>query len=254
MLKAMILCAGYGTRLKEYTKDLPKPMLPISGKPMLEYTIKHLASLGITNLIINLHYLADKIVSYFQDGKKWGVKIKYSYEEKPFGTAGAVKKAENLLQKTENFFLLYGDTICNENYQNLLNSHKNKSEAIATIILHKRIKSNSIVEIDKENKITKFIERPQEKGNHNKEHWVNSGLYCFNKEILEYIPEAVYSDFPKDIFPKLIASSRLYGYPLKGYRQAIDSPDRYFLVQKDFKKKSFLIFKKGEIIGSSIKS
>ena len=244
MITAMILCAGFGTRLKEYTKEIPKPMLPILDKPILEYTIRHLAWLGINNVIINLHYQADKIVSYFQDGQKWGIRITYSYEEKPLGTAGAVKKMEHVLSKTENFLLLYGDVVTNENYINLLNYHKSKSTAIATIVLHQRLNSNSIVEMDNENRITKFIERPKNERQNKKQNWINSGLYCLNKQVLQYIPERKFSDFPKDVFPHLIVSGRLYGYPLTGYRCAIDSPQRYSMVQSDFKKQLIFEFQK----------
>lgn len=237
MTAAMILCAGFGTRLQEYTKNFPKPMLQVLGKPILEYTIEHLYKLGFTEIIINVHYLAEKITSYFQDGYKWNVRIKYSYEEKPLGTAGAVKKVGNILRTFENFIVLYGDIICNQNYNDLLEFHKSKPNAIASIILHERNKSNSVVEMNSNNLIERFIERPKEKVKDKKQNWVNSGLYCFNQKILNYIPEDVIYDFPRDIFSTLVDEKAIYGYPLKGYRCAVDSPQRYENLQNDFKKK-----------------
>lgn len=236
MTSAMILCAGFGTRLGDLTKDTPKPMLELEGKPILEHTILHLKKLGIENIVINLHYLADKITSYFNDGKKFGINITYSYEEKPLGTAGALKKVEKHFKNDDNFLLLYGDIISNQNYSDLLDFHISKNDAIATIILHERAKSNSIVEMDNDNKIVKFIERPTNATlfEQKTQNWVNSGLYCFNKKIFDFIPANTFCDFPSDIFSKLVEDGNLYGYPLTGYRCAIDSEDRYNCAQKDY--------------------
>lgn len=231
---AMILCAGFGTRMQDFTKDLPKPMLPIGGKPLLEYTITHLARSGINNIVINLHYLPEKITSYFGDGSRWGVKINYSPEDKPLGTAGAVKKAEGLLRGFDDFLVLYGDIVCCQDYLKLFEFHGSRPAAKASIILHERSKSNSVVEIDGENKITRFIERPEKEVADKKQNWVNSGLYCFGRKIIEYIPENEYCDFPKDIFSRLVCEGALYGYPLESYRCAIDSPERYEKVCNDF--------------------
>lgn len=231
---AMILCAGFGTRMQDFTRNLPKPMLLVGGKPLLEHTINHLASLGITDLIINLHYLPEKITSYFGDGSRWGVNITYSPEEKPLGTAGAVKKAEKTLAAFEDFLVLYGDIVCTQDYLRLYAFHRSKPGAKASIILHERAKSNSVVEMDGANRITRFVERPEKEVADKKQNWVNSGLYCFNKAILDHIPAGGFSDFPKDIFPCLLAEGTLYGYPLEGYRCAVDSPERYEKAKNDF--------------------
>ncbi|MCP4130490.1 MAG: nucleotidyltransferase family protein [bacterium] len=236
MNTAMILCAGFGTRMKDYTKETPKVMLPIDGKPILEYTINHLAKLGINNIIINLHYFPDQITSYFSDGKKFGVNITYSYEEEPLGTAGAIKKVEKSLTGEDDFLLLYGDIVCNQDYYKLYEFHRTNPGAIATIILHERNKSNSIVEMDINNKITRFIERPDYEVTDKKQNWVNSGLYCLNRKILDIIPENRFYDFPRNIFTKIYSEGSLFGYPLNGYRCAIDSPERYSKVQNDFSK------------------
>jgi len=239
MNTAMILCAGFGTRLKEHTRSTPKPMMQLAGMPLLEGTIEHLAGQGINNIIINLHYLADEIKSYFKDGSKWGVRIAYSYEEKLLGTAGAVKNVEDHLKDIDDFLVLYGDVVCNENYKDFVKFHKSKRDAVASIIVHKRKKSNSVVEMDSKGRIIRFIERPDGEIKNKKQDWVNSGLYCFNKRILKYIPSKVFCDFPKNIFPVLVSEGCLYGYELKGYRCSIDSPERYIKVQNDFKNKVF---------------
>ena len=237
---AMILCAGFGTRLNELTKTLPKPMLAISGKPILEYSIKHLINLGIKKIVINLHYLHETITDHFGDGTKFGVKIIYSYEEKPLGTAGALKKVKNVLYNTKDFFVLYGDIFTNENFIDLYNYHISKENSVGTIVLHKRINSNSIVEMDENNKIIKFLERPDNTITENNDNWVNSGLYCFNENIFDFIPENMYYDFPKDVFPEMVSRNILYGYPIKNYRCAIDSEERYYKAQSDYIKKKVL--------------
>lgn len=234
MIQAMILCAGFGTRMHDYTKDIPKPMLDIGGKPMLERNIVHLKSLGIVDIVINLHYLHEKITSYLKDGAHLGVNIKYLYEENPLGTAGAVKNAQELLLNSDNFLVLYGDIVTNQNYIDLLKFHNSK-KALSTIILHERNRSNSIVAMNSDNLITTFIERPENPDSIIKtQNWVNSGLYCFNKKIFDYIPINTFCDFPKNVFNLLIKENNLYGFPLEGYRCAIDSPERYNKVKKDY--------------------
>lgn len=234
MTYAMILCAGFGTRLGDLTKNSPKPMLKLGDKPILEHTINHLKRHNIENIVINLHYFAEHITSYFEDGSNFGVNINYSYEEYPLGTSGAVKKVQNILSEADNFLVLYGDVITNQNYTDLINFHKSKADATGSIIIHEREKSNSIVEISGDNKILKFLERPPESElKIKKQNWVNSGLYCFDKKIFNFIPDGV-SDFPKDIFPKLVQAGNLYGFPLSGYRCAVDSQERYFMVQSDY--------------------
>lgn len=233
MNTAMILCAGFGTRMKDLTKDMPKPMLSINNKPLLEHTLRHLASLGITNIVINLHYKTEQITSYFQTGEKWGVRIHYSFEEAPLGTAGAVKKVEHILEKTDAFLVLYGDIFCTQDYADVYAFHRTKHAAVGTIVLHERNTSNSVVEMDDTCKIIRFIERPEKEVLDKKQKWVNSGLYCFNKKILAYIPKDTFCDFPKDIFGTLVNEKTLYGYPLKGYRCAVDSKERYEQLQHD---------------------
>jgi len=231
----MILCAGFGTRLNELTKDTPKPMLKVGDKPILEHTINHLKKSGITKIIINLHYLPEQITSYFENGEKFGVEIVYSYEDQPLGTSGAIKKVEKTLCESNSFLVIYGDILTDLNYSDLIKFHKSKREkALASIIVHERAKSNSIVEINEENRVIKFVERPSEEQLALKtQNWVNSGIYCFDKKVLDLIPEG-FSDFPKDIFPKIMNLEGLYAQPLSGYRCAVDSVERYSMLKLDY--------------------
>ena len=226
MLKtAFILCAGYGSRMGALTQSTPKPMLPVNGKPLVSYTISHLQNLGITDIIINLHFFPEQITGYFGDGSAYGVHIRYSYEEKPLGTAGAVRYAEPLLT-TESFLVIYGDVITNTDFH-ALDELRRAHNATAAIFLHKRAKSNSFVKTEADGKITCFLERPEVTPPDDGQSFVNSGLYCFSSNIFNYLPPPkVFCDFPKEIFPELSSRGQLYGLPLTGYRKSIDTPQR----------------------------
>lgn len=238
--KAIILAAGFGTRMKEYTRDLPKPMLPFDSRPMIEYTIRQLSAHGIHEIGINLHYLANKITDYFGDGERFGVQISYIYEEAPSGTAGGVKKLASFCKGSENLIVIYGDIITDLNYSDLLSAHA-KHHKTATVCVHRRSKSNSIIEFDEEMKISSFIERPDEATlkKYTSDFWVNSAIYCFKSEILNFIKEDVVQDFPKDIFPLLIPTNELYAYKLNANRYAIDSEEKYLEAQTNFSKFNF---------------
>ena len=123
-MKAIILAGGYGTRLKEIAKDVPKPMISIMGKPFLEHQINYLKENGINEIILAVHYQADKIKSYFGTGHRWGVSITYSEESSPLGTAGAVKNAEKYIEDT--FLVLNGDSYSHININDLIEFHKKK--------------------------------------------------------------------------------------------------------------------------------
>ena len=209
-------------------------MLLVRSKPILEHTINNLKRAGVTEIGINLHYLGDKIKNYFGDGKKFGVSIKYIYEDTPTGTAGGVKIFEDFLKNSGSFFVVYGDILTNQSFKDFAKFHTEK-KATASIVVHKRKRSNSIVIVNQDNLVLKFIERPDEEEllKHN-EILVNSAIYCFNEEILQEIPKLVPTDFPKDIFPNLVRKKQLFSFLLSGYRCAIDTPERLEMANNEF--------------------
>ncbi|MCK5852022.1 nucleotidyltransferase family protein [bacterium] len=234
-MKAIILSAGYGTRLGSLTKDMPKPMLDINGKPMLEYIINNLKRHNFTDLAINLHFMPEIIKNYFEDGSKSGVKITYSYEEELMGTAGGVKNIEKFFTESDEPFIVhYGDVVTEQDFTKMLDFHKEKN-ALATLLLHKRKKSNSVVSLDEENRIIGFLERPSEKERKGiKSPWVNSGVCICQPEILDLIPEKTACDLPRDIFSKNIECERLFGFSLSAYRCAVDSVERLEEVRNNY--------------------
>jgi len=234
-MKAIILSAGYGTRLGNITKEIPKPMLDVNGKPMLEYIINNLKKHNFTDLAINLHFMPEIIKDYFEDGSKFGVKISYSYEEKLMGTAGGVKNIENFFRESDEPFIVhYGDVITEQDFTKMLDFHKEK-KALATLLLHQRSKSNSMVSLDEENRIIGFLERPSEEERKGiKSPWVNSGVCICQPEILDLIPEKTACDLPRDIFSKNIDSEKLFGFPLDAFRCAVDSAERLEEVRNNY--------------------
>ena len=222
----MVLCAGYGTRLGGLTRETPKPMLLLQERPMLEYIICHLARHGFSRIAINLHFMPDAIQDYFGDGSRLGVELVYSYELELLGTAGGVKKMADFLSAGGAFMVHYGDVLADQDFTAMLHFHRERN-ALATLLLHQRARSNSVVTLDEEGHITGFLERPTEEARRGVESpWVNSGICICDPQFLDAIPADVACDLPRDIFPRLIDSGRLYGFPLSGYRCAVDSPGR----------------------------
>jgi len=214
-MKAIILAAGKGERLKEITQTIPKPMINFKGKPILEYNILLCKTFGITDIYINLHHLPEIIADYFGDGKKFAVNIHYSYEKELLGTAGAVKKIANdfgfqnqtfmqssIHASSEYFFVIYGDNYSNFDLNLLLEKQK-ETKAICIIAFHYREDTlhSGIAEFDKKGRVLKFIEKPLP--GESDSYWVNAGIYLLQLEILNYIPDG-FSDFGKDIFPKIL--------------------------------------------------
>ncbi|RKY77945.1 nucleotidyltransferase [candidate division KSB1 bacterium] len=230
-MKAVIMAGGFGTRLKPLTNNLPKPMVPIVNKPIMAHTIKLLKHHRFDQIVALLYYQPEKISTYFKDGSAFGVKIDYVKAEDDFGTAGSVKNAQELLD--ERFLVISGDVLTDFNLTDALRFHQEKG-SIATILLTHV--SNplpfGVVITDNEGKIERFLEKPS---------WgqvfsdtVNTGIYLFEPEVLDYIPPKTEFDFSKDLFPLLMSKGKpLYGYVAKGYWQDIGGLKQYQSVNLD---------------------
>jgi NDP-sugar pyrophosphorylase family protein len=221
-MKAMILAAGLGTRLKPITDSLPKCMIPIAGKPLILHQIMWLKKNWINEIIINLHYLPKKVIDYLGNGKRLGVKISYSDEsEKLMGTAGGVKKAEDFFDDT--FLVYYGDAFTNFDLKEMIDFHVSKSSFL-TICIKERQNNERISNLfrfDKDNRILSFKEKPEKQDliGFEGKNIENCGIYLCNKDILKKIPKNTFFDFAYDLFPKLVEEERVYGYTL---------PDKYY--------------------------
>src|SRR5579862_3292952 len=215
-MRAMILAAGVGSRLDPLTRNVPKPLVPILNRPVMEYLVDLLKQHGFDEIMVNLHYLGDKIESYFGDGSKWGVKILWEHEDKLWGDAGSVKRAEDFFQN-ETFLVIGGDDLTDMDLSKLLKAHRDK-KALATIALSlvDDPSEYGIVEMNENDRITRFLEKP--KGEVIFSNTANTGVYIFEPAVLELIPRGVFYLFGKQVFPLLLNQQRpLYGHLTAAY-------------------------------------
>jgi NDP-sugar pyrophosphorylase family protein len=197
-MKAFILAGGEGTRLRPYTYSVPKPMLMLGGKPILQYVIENLRKSGFKDLIITAGYKADQITSYFGDGSKIGVRIEYSLEKEKLNTAGSILAFKGKVKET--FAVVMGDHLTNIDMAEMLKCHK-KSGAIATVALyHAKTHIEYGVARIQDGKIAGFVEKPL------LEHDYNTAIYIFEPEIFEFIKAK--EDFAKDVFPRLLDAKK----------------------------------------------
>ena len=222
-MKAVLLAAGKGTRLRPLTDEMPKVMIPIAGKPILEHHVEHLAGAGIREIFINLHHLPDRITSHFGDGQKWGVRIRYSFEPEILGTAGAVKKLEAELRGAP-FLVVYGDNFSELDFADFISwSEKAGGSGTVAVFEKEDVAGSGVVDIGSGGRIVRFLEKPAP--NEVLSHWVNAGIYRLSDDILDDIPRG-YSDFGHDIFPEAIERGRnLFAYRSKEPVWAIDHPE-----------------------------
>jgi mannose-1-phosphate guanylyltransferase/phosphomannomutase len=201
-------------------------MLMVQGRPILEHILRNLGRHGFTEIVLNLHHHPQIIRDHFGDGSSLGLSITYVHEPGLLGTAGSARNAAHLLQGNEPFLLHYGDVLTNQDLGAMVTSHRLKRGA-ATLLLHQRANSNSVVVVDGEFRITHLLERPTEAARARVDSpWVNSGVYLLEPSVLRDIAPDPPQDFPRDVFPRLISEGKVFGFPLSGYRCAIDSPDR----------------------------
>lgn len=231
-MKAMILAAGEGSRLRPLTDRLPKPMAPLGGRPLLAYTIELLARHGVRDVAINLHHCPNTIRSCFGAGEAWGLHIRYSFEPELLGTAGAVKKLEPFWD--EPFFVVYGDNLTDCDLTRLAAFHQAHG-GIATIALYWRedVQHSGVATLGADDQITGFVEKPRPGSVES--HWVNAGLLVAEPRLLAAIPDQMPVDFGRQVLPALIAQ----GEPVYGYRMTerlwwIDTLDDYHELQSQF--------------------
>ncbi len=230
-MKAMVMAAGIGTRLRPLTYTSPKPMLPVVNKPVIEHTLGLLEKNNIQEIVINLHYRPEIITNYLKRSNKTQVKINYSYERKIMGTAGGVKKVEGHFKET--FIILSGDGVTDIDLERAVAFHRRK-KALATIVLSAvNAKFPYGVVVTKENGlVNRFLEKPQWKDVCT--NWVNTGIYIMEPEIFQYIPESSEYDFGHQLFPKLVKMKKpIFGYKAPGYWCDIGDLQEYRRVHTD---------------------
>ena len=228
-MKAVILAAGEGTRLRPLTEDYPKPMLPVGGRPLLEYLLELLQTHGVSEVAINLHHRPRSVVSYLGDGSARDMKIVYSYEKRLLGTAGALRPMASFLDDT--FIVLCGDLLTDADLTSLVEFHRWRAAA-ATIALHRVEEPGraGLVETAPDGRIVRFEEKPPRDRRFT--NLACAGIYVFEPSVLADIPERGASDLGRDLLPRLIDKG-LPVYGVEGVGQVLDigSAKRYAQAQ-----------------------
>lgn len=230
-MKAMIMAAGVGSRLMPLTMHVPKPMIPVANRPLMDNTLRWLQGQSFESLICNLHYHPKVIRDYFGDGRGWGVNLQYSPESELLGTAGGVKNCEWFLDQP--FAVVSGDALTDIELLQMMEFHK-KSGALATIALKPvtEVEQFGIVVTGDDQRIQRFQEKPRpEEACSN---LANTGIYIFEPEIFKYIPARQFYDFGKQLFPYLVKiKAPFFGMPVAKYWCDIGSINSYREAQVD---------------------
>jgi NDP-sugar pyrophosphorylase family protein len=223
-----------GERLKGFVDGLPKPMVPVEGKPILRHDVEWLRRHGVTDISINLHHLPRMVTDYFGNGARFGVRISYSYESELLGTAGAVRKiVDECWQSREDrqFVVVYGDNLVDYDLEKICLFHLSHCGIVTIAFCRKDDAAGSgIGVLDSEGRVLSFVEKP--KPEERISNLVNTGVYVLDREALRYMPGGTFLDFGRDIFPRMLqCGEALYGIETEGRLIAIDTPELYRAAQ-----------------------
>jgi len=231
-MKAVLMAGGEGSRLRPLTINRPKPMVPLVDRVVMAQIIELLKVHGITDIVVTVQYLANVIQDHFGDGSAYGVRIEYSLEEQPLGTAGSVKNAEHLLQ--EPFLVISGDALTDFNLTKIIDAHTD-SGASATITLTRvpNPLEYGVIIVDERGAVRQFLEKPS---------WgevfsdtVNTGIYILNPEVFRYVEKGKFTDWSKDVFPQMLRrNDRLMGYIIDGYWTDVGTIEEYMRASRDY--------------------
>ena len=225
--QAVILASGEGVNMRPFTYEIPKPLIPVNGRPLLEYGINLLRNHGITDVIITVSHLGTKIQEHFGDGSQFGVKIDYVVEKKPSGTAGALRAAQPKIGDAP-FVLMYGDVLLNLDISDFLQTHQQTKASVGTLALTSvadpsaygavRMRGTRVVEFSEKPEIDSEVSR-----------LVFAGCAAFDSEIFDYLKENKAKTFSleRHVFPKLIEEGRLFGYVFEGQWFDVSTPEVY---------------------------
>src|SRR4030042_502733 len=224
-MKAMVLAAGLGTRLRPLTEDKPKCLVPLAGRPLIGWALEWLRRAGVTEFVINLHYLPEKVQRFVGDGSGYGLKVTYSYEPELLGTAGAVNKVASFFDTP--FYVIYSDNFSQWDIRKLKFEYE-RNNSIGTVAVHWRedVTQSGMVEFDQNNRILRLVEKPKPEGVTS--HYVNAGFYYLNPRVFNYIPEGKPCDFAFNVFPEMLrAREEMYAVKMEDPIIGIDTIESY---------------------------
>jgi histidinol-phosphate phosphatase family protein len=231
-MQLVILAGGKGTRMGDLARDVPKPMVRIVGKPILEHQIEIARRHGVTDIVLLTGHLAEVIEAYFGDGSRWGVNIRHVREAAPLGTAGAMKAIEHLAKG--DFVVFYGDTIFDLDLDALVVQHR-KWKAAATLVVHPNDHpyDSDLVEADAAGRITAFHRKPHAPGVLRR-NLVSAALYVMSPAVLQHVRAGVAADFGRDVFPAMVAADeKLFAYNTPEFLKDVGTPERHRQVEHD---------------------
>jgi len=232
--QAVILASGEGVKMRPFTYEIPKPLIPVNGRPLLEYTIDLLRQHEIKNIIITVSHLGDRIQEHFGDGSKFGVSIQYVHEEKPTGTGGALMSTQKYLDDAP-FLMFYGDVLLDLDVTEFLQAHQNVKAATGTITLTSVADPSAYGAVKlRGTRVVEFSEKPPVSSDVSR--LVFAGIAAFDQTVFDFLPQRRRGkiSLEKDIFPKLIDEGRLYGYPFEGQWFDVSTPKAYESVLKEW--------------------
>ena len=211
---AIVLAGGKGERLRPLTNDRPKSMVPLAGKPILEYQVQWLREGGVTDIVVACGYLHQAIEKHFEDGSRWGVRMGYSVEDQPLGRGGALKLAYRQVPPKEPFTIATnGDNVNTQPLAPIVRQHR-RTGAVATLMLTQLRSPYGIVQ-QKGNRVLGFQEKPL------LPHWLSAGVYVLGREFFADLPDV--GDHEDELFPRLAEEGRLYAFRSRTYWKAIDT-------------------------------
>ncbi len=235
--QAIISAGGLGTRLRPTTDMMPKPMLPILGKPILEWHVRQFKKFGVAEFFFTLYYLPNIVMDYFGDGSKFGVKIKYFVEREPLGTAGGIKKFEAEFDKL--FFYIYGDTFSLMDYSKMAEAYKGKENPIGMQRMKRTddYANADVAELDEGGRFVAIHGKPHTKKYTNV--YRMRGAFILDKKILSHIPEDTAFDMGKELLPMVLsAGENFYAYECDDYSRGIDTIEKWKEVEEYLKNHS----------------
>lgn len=227
-MQAVILAGGLGTRLGELTRTIPKPMMPVAGRPYLEHQLRELARQQLTDVVLLTGYLGEQIEEYFGDGERWGLSIRYSREATPQGTGGALRDAVRLLAET--FLLIYGDSYLPIEYAPIVRRLE-ASEALAVAVVYDNREDTSVrnnVAVGPDG----FVSRYAKDAAGDDLRYVEAGVLALRRSVIDLLPQQGPASLERDVYPQLVARKRLLAY-ITGQRfYDIGTPERLALIEQ----------------------
>lgn len=233
MMKVVIMAGGKGTRISSVASDIPKPMILIEGKPVLEHEIECLRKQGFTDIILTVSHLGNIIMDYFQDGSKFGVHIDYYFEKEPLGNAGALFQIKDKL--SDDFLLLNADAMFDVDFNRFVAFHKSHKGWVSLFTHPNNHPYDSgLIISNSKHQVEKWLAKEDERPDYYK-NCVNAGLHVINKEILNQIIETKKVDLDRQLLKPLAGTGQMYCYDSPEYVRDMGTPERYYAVCEDFK-------------------